>query len=143
MTELEEVTLLARVAGMEEALADIGAVLRRWSLKRVQPDLLPTTESLVSSAGLVDLREALVGRFLSVTGKKYVFEGAKDAAAVKRMFKLKFELRGELMDRWEQCLRMPSYPGTQSLAIFVSRINSFGRKVEMTIAPTTGDLYGT
>lgn len=142
MNEREEVALLSRVGALEDALKDMGAVLRKFNAKVSQPDLLPVVGTTDEGILMVALRESLVARYAAVTGKKYIFDGAKDAAAVKRLFKLKPELYPELLDRWEECLRLKAYPGTQSLAQFASRANEFGKRTSATLT-VVGDPYST
>ena len=145
-----EVDLLTRrIAALEELLMDLADPLRRYiARKPTTADLLPlapATQPLptVDGMAMADLTAELVGRFQKVTGRKYVHAGAKDAQAVKRLLALKLELRGELLARWEECLRMKAFPGTTSIALFAVRINDFGKKAAIPAPVASGDLYGT
>lgn len=124
--------LEARVAALEGLVEELLSVLRKHVGRVAQPDLLPPTPAPDPGASLVALRDALVATFERVTGRKYVFEGVKDAQAVKRLNAV--VTTGGLgivamCDRFEECLRMPSYPGSTSIAVFAMRLNSFGTKV--------------
>ncbi len=137
----EEVAALkARVAALEEWADDLRAAFgaRKPAKQRTLLDLGATD----LKSDFVELRNALVATFKRVTGREYVFDGAKDAAAVKKLVNLRADLRDQLQDRWEQCLRMKHFPGTQSLAQFVTRINSFGEKATVVSLPiASGDPY--
>lgn len=141
MTEREEFALLERVRLMEELLNDVSGLLRKYVAKAAQGELLPPTALKDGGISLIALRAELVARFLVVTGKVYIFDGAKDASAVKRLHLLKPELRTELLARWEECLRMKAFPGCQSLALFASRVNSFGQTAKPVVAAVVGDPY--
>ncbi len=142
----EEVAdLRERVESLEcliGALADVIAAFRKKP-KAKQKSLL-SLGAVDQKSEFVELRNALVATFGKVTGRDYLFDGAKDAAAVKKLLNLRADLRGQpLQDRWEECLRRKNFPGTQSLAQFVVRINSFGEKAASIVAlPTaSGDPY--
>lgn len=146
-TDEEHAALKQRVAALEDLAAGMRALLQsfaRTQLSTAQHDLLPAVVDGTAGSQMVLLRNELVATFERVTGKQYVFEGAKDAAAVKRLLALQPALRAELRARWEECLRMKGYPGTTSLAIFVSRINAFGKAPLPTTPPAAiaGDPYG-
>lgn len=69
------------------------------------------------------LKRALTTMFKSLTGADYVFDGAKDGAAVKRLVKM-----GEVpavLQRWRTCLQMRQFPGCRSIAVFASRFNEY------------------
>ncbi len=143
MTDEQGAQLSKRVAAMEEAFRDIAVVLKRYSVAVAQPSLLSVVEAIEPATerlGLMALSDELVARFYQATGRKYAFDGAKDAAAVKRLSKLGLE-KADLLSRWEQSARLKTFPGTQSLAVFASRINEFGTKSIPAAVSLTGDLY--
>jgi len=130
-TDAEKIAALeAKVAAMEDLFLGVRNLLTAYA--RTQPkqtDLLPASVNGMIGSPAVAIRDELVATFERVTGRKYVFEGARDMAAVKKLATLKFELRGEIQTRWEECLKKQGFPGTQSIALFVTRINSFGPKI--------------
>lgn len=145
--------LRQRVANLEGLFIDLTAALKNYGKRNAERALkldlqqAPfVAEVPAIGSDFTVLRDQLVERFEKVTGKKYVFDGAKDAAAVKRLLALKFELREELLSRWEECITTRGFPGTHSLAVFATRVNSFGSAqrsaVGSAIGPTpSGDPY--
>lgn len=75
------------------------------------------------------LKRAMTTMFKTVTGADYVFDGAKDGAAVKRLVTISKPLLPTPMDavlaRWRTCLLMQRFPATRSIAVFASRFNEF------------------
>ncbi len=143
-TDQEFATLMKRVAELEDFQMDVMGLLRKWSARRSQTDLLPlSTGPTDAGIALKILTAELVARYEVVVGSKYIHMGAQDAAAVKRLLGLKNELRSELLDRWERCLRLKGFPGTRSLAQFVQRIREFDIKNEKPLQVVNGDPYAT
>ncbi len=141
----EEVAALRdRVESLEGMFEDLCTVILGWKVKKKpKQKALLELGATEPKSDFAELRNELVATFERVTGRKYVFDGAKDAAAVKKLLNLRADLRAQpLQDRWEECLRKKNFPGTQSLAQFVTRINSFGEKANVVPLPTVvGDPY--
>ncbi len=136
-----------RVAELEEFVDDLQAFIASWAGKRKPPKqatLIPVEVKAANSDAIIHLRNALVERFERVTGKKYVFDGAKDAAAVKRLVFVNL-LRDDVLSRWEEAFTA-KFRGAQSIALFASRINEYGKKTaaaEPLRAPVKDDPYGS
>lgn len=144
MDDNERDALVQRVAALEELAFELMGSLRAWNERRSKTadlfPLVPTPDPY--AAARKALSDELVERFEKVTGRKYVFEGSRDGAALKKLLMLQSALRGELMERWEECLKMKGFPGTASLAVFTTRINSFGKKASGLVTEVKkGDLY--
>jgi len=143
--------LRQRVAALESLAADLEAAFRKFNRRQVAIVLPPNTE-LARGPGLNvgpkdanrELSDQLVEVFERVAGQKYAFDGAKDAQAVQRLVRLRFEDREELLARWEQALKLAAYPGTKSIAVFATRVNEYGTaaaKKQPIAAPPAGDPY--
>ena len=153
--------LKQRVSNLEGLVIDLTAALKRFHKQNAERtarlDLfvaLPPNTVLAQGPGLnvgvvavpavesvfVRLRDALVERFEAKTGRKYVFDGVKDAAAVKRLSSASLPISA-IVDRWEECFTTTGFPGTQSIAQFAMRLNSFGKKSVATPPTPDGDPY--
>lgn len=146
-SELDD--LKQRVSNLEGLVIDLTAALKRFHKQNAErvarldlftapiasPNPVPAVESM-----FVRLRDALVARFESKTGRKYVFDGVKDAAAVKRLSSAPIPVLA-IVDRWEECFTTTGFPGTQSIAQFAMRLNSFGKKSVATPPTPDGDPY--
>ncbi len=138
--------LAERLESLEQLVGDLCDVITsfRAKQKRTRQKSLLDLGAVDNKSDFVELRDALVATFARVTGRDYVFDGAKDASAVKKLLTLRADLRAKpLQDRWEECLRKKGFPGTQSLAQFAGRINSFGAKADVVVALpiASGDPY--
>lgn len=147
MSELEE--LKQRVVALEDFVQDLGAAMKKYAKTVAAPaqtQLLQDARTPVATPSSTrELSDELVAAFERVTGKKYVFDGAKDGQAVQRLVRLRFEDRAELLARWEQAVKMTNHPGTKSIAVFATRVNEYGSaaaKKQPISAPPAGDPYG-
>lgn len=148
MRRMSDEDLRQRVAALESLAADLESAFKKYRRLGnsmtvghqllVQPPTPPTKD--VNR----ELSDQLVEVFERVTGQKYAFDGAKDAQAVQRLVRLRFEDREELLARWEQALKLTAYPGTKSIAVFATRVNEYGTaaaKKQPIAAPPAGDPY--
>ena len=70
------------------------------------------------------LKVAMVAMFKAATGYGYVFDGAKDAFAIKRLIRMGDQ--PAVLQRWRANLMLGDrFPGTKSIAVFSTRFNSY------------------
>lgn len=133
--------VLNRAAGKQRQQALIPTEPTAWTAD--SDDLLKKKATGIAIANR-ELSDQMVAIFKRVTGADYVFDGAKDAQAVQRLVRLRFEDREELLARWEQAIKLAGYPGTKSIAVFAMRVNEYGTagaKKQPISAPPVGDPY--
>lgn len=116
---------------LEAIRSELMAMRKRIDVLLEQPLVLkfhPPTPIETASPAFRVFSDALVETFARVTGRSYVFDGAKDAQAIKRLIKTKIAMP-LLVGRWETCLRTPAPAGTHSIAVFAARVNGFSDAV--------------
>jgi hypothetical protein len=142
------VSLEHRLALVELALIDIAKVLAKMRdamRQQAQLDLVAAGEADGFQTPIprdtTALRGQLVAMFERITGRKYVFEAAKDAMAMKRLVDYRVSDE-EVCARWSSALRMRGYPGTTSLAVFAKNFNAYpGGAPHPAAPPVDGDPY--
>ena len=85
-------------------------------------ELLPPEPAKPTRSHAVKL--ALVAKFTVMRRTSYAWAGAKDGAALKALLAMCADDE-EILRRWERALASLAFPGTSSLAVFVSRFNEY------------------